>query len=498
GDKNSGFGVLYHNMKHGQLSIKELADFVRERAAVEEAYSKSMQKLSKMANSGSHLGTFTPMWEMFRVSSDKLALCHLELSKKLHDLIKDITRYGEEQVKAHKKSKEEVSGTLDAVQLLQCCTQLLQKSRENYCGKFSEQERLRRDEAPQKELDKAELKTRKAADTLQSSVEKYNSVRKEFEEKMLQSAQRFQDMEAAHLKHMKRLIAAYSHSVEDTHVQIGQVQEEFKHNMENVAIDNLIRRFAEGNGTGTERPGAVAFEGFRFPASIDGVKRTRSKPFRIPGLSKREKETRPVRVSAMLNCTDAPEVDEEGFTIRPDDNATRDPEGHGCSSSDSDFDDYDEPRRFRIQIKPPQSGESIGDQEAERKKLRETVGCLIQPPGAGVSVRRQTTRIAVGVGATPGDGHTQMLCHTGKTAVSFSTTPPSSLNSCDTNFVCRSFPSQSMFGPLLESTFEPDDFTGNVNPLCSVYKANDEWQKCVCVYVCVCVCMCVCVCVCVC
>lgn len=31
GDKNAGFAVLYHNMKHGQLSIKELAEFVRER-----------------------------------------------------------------------------------------------------------------------------------------------------------------------------------------------------------------------------------------------------------------------------------------------------------------------------------------------------------------------------------------------------------------------------------------------------------------------------------
>lgn len=31
GEKNQGFDVLYHNVKHGQVSIKELADFVRER-----------------------------------------------------------------------------------------------------------------------------------------------------------------------------------------------------------------------------------------------------------------------------------------------------------------------------------------------------------------------------------------------------------------------------------------------------------------------------------
>lgn len=47
--------------------------------------------------------TFAPLWEVFRVSSDKLALCHLELTRKLHDLLKDVLRYGEEQLKAHKK-----------------------------------------------------------------------------------------------------------------------------------------------------------------------------------------------------------------------------------------------------------------------------------------------------------------------------------------------------------------------------------------------------------
>lgn len=38
------------------------------------------------------------------------------------------------------------------------------------------------------------------------------------------SPQRFQEVEEAHLRHMKGLIGSYSHSVEDTHVQIGQVR----------------------------------------------------------------------------------------------------------------------------------------------------------------------------------------------------------------------------------------------------------------------------------
>ena len=49
--------------------------------------------------------TFAPMWDVFRVSSDKLALCHLELMRKMNDLIRDINKYGEEQVKIHRKVK---------------------------------------------------------------------------------------------------------------------------------------------------------------------------------------------------------------------------------------------------------------------------------------------------------------------------------------------------------------------------------------------------------
>ena len=47
GEKNEGFGVLYANMKCGIFAIKELADFLKERAKLEEENSKAHAKLSK-------------------------------------------------------------------------------------------------------------------------------------------------------------------------------------------------------------------------------------------------------------------------------------------------------------------------------------------------------------------------------------------------------------------------------------------------------------------
>ncbi|XP_014115374.1 PREDICTED: F-BAR domain only protein 1 [Pseudopodoces humilis] len=452
GEKNHGFDVLYHNMKHGQISTKELADFVRERAAIEENYAKAMVKLSKMATNGTQLGTFAPLWEVFRISSDKLALCHLELMKKLHDLIKEISRYGEEQGRVHKKSKEEVAGTLEAVQLLHGVAQLLPKSKESYHSKCQEYERLRKEGTSQKEIDKAELKSRKAGEALRRAVDKYNAARADFEQRMLDSAMRFQEVEEAHLRHMKGLIGSYSHSVEDTHVQIGQVHEEFKQNVENIGTEMLLRRFAESKGTGRERPGALDFDEYRLAPAQEGPKRSRSKAFRIPGLSRKERERD--AVESPDNELGCPEVDEDGFTVRPD-IARSEAENAGCSSSDSDYDE-DEPRKFYVHIKPVQPREAPGSAEAAVEQLKATVGNLILAPGVGGTVRRQASRHTPSL--TPASGDTEPE---GTPAAGDSTgrgLPAAQLHSGPRKPPQDTPPSAALFGPPLESALEAEEF----------------------------------------
>ncbi|KAM9167034.1 LOW QUALITY PROTEIN: F-BAR domain only protein 1-like [Mergus octosetaceus] len=447
GEKNHGFDVLYHNMKHAQIATKELADFVRERAAIEENYAKAMVKLSKMATNGTQLGTFAPLWEVFRISSDKLALCHLELMKKLHDLIKEIARYGEEQGRVHKKSKEEAAGTLEAVQLLHGVAQLLPKSKESYHSKCQEYERLRKEGTSQKELDKAELKSRKAGEALRRAVDKYNAARADFEQRMLDSAMRFQEVEEAHLRHMKGLIGSYSHSVEDTHVQIGQVHEEFKQNVENIGTEMLLRRFAESKGTGRERPGVLDFDEYRLAPAQEGPKRSRSKAFRIPGLSRKERE----RDAGESPDADAacPEVDEDGFSVRPD-LPHGEAENHGCSSSDSDYDE-DEPRKFYVHIKPVQPRGAGGSaEEATVEQLKATVGNLILPPGVGGTVRRQSSRhVAAPSSAADPEGRLVAGDSTGRGRPAAQTTSKA---------LPDSVPPAALFGPPLESAFEAEDF----------------------------------------
>ncbi|XP_056875144.1 F-BAR domain only protein 2 isoform X8 [Takifugu flavidus] len=408
GEKNNGFDVLYHNMKHGQISSKELTEFIRERSTIEETYARSMNKLAKTAGNFSQLGTFAPAWEVFKSSTEKLAGCHMELVRKLQELIKDVQKYVEEQAKAHKKTKEEVASTLEAVQNIQTTIQALQKSKEIYNSKTVEQERLRKEGATQRDVDKAGVKAKKATETYKSFVEKYASAKSEFEQKMAETAQKFQDIEENHVLHMKDIIHSYSQSVEETHVQIGEVQNEFTRNIVNTSAESLIQKLSESKGTGKERPGPIEFEECNAAIATEGAKPRRRKPFSIPGRRK-DKDTDSTESTEVETANTAngappgyygaidiqnanvPQVDAEGFCIRPEVNDIDAKNNSFYSSSDSE--DEDEPRKFHVEIKPVQPNNGTHQSRATIDELKASIGNIILSPSASGQMRRNQSRI---------------------------------------------------------------------------------------------------------
>uniref|UniRef100_A0A1A8C6T1 F-BAR domain only protein 2 n=1 Tax=Nothobranchius kadleci TaxID=1051664 RepID=A0A1A8C6T1_NOTKA len=386
GEKNNGFDVLYHNMKHGQISTKELSDFIRERSTIEESYARSMTKLAKSAGNFSQLGTFAPMWDIFKSSTEKLAGCHLELVRKLQELIKEVQKYVEEQAKAHKKTKEEVAPTLEAVQNIQSISQALQKSKEIYNAKTVEQERLRKEGATQRDVDKAGVKAKKATETYKSYVEKYATAKSEFEQKMAETAQKFQDIEENHVLQMKEIIRSYSQSVEETHIQIGEVHSEFVRNIENTSLESLIQKLAESKGTGKEGPGPIDFEECNTAIATEGAKPRKRKPFGIPGRRK-DKDTDSTESTEVE--ANVPRVDAEGFCIRPEVNENDAKDNSFYSSSESE--DEEEPKKFHVQIKPVQPNNGIHQNRANIDELKASIGNIILSPSTSGQMRRNAS-----------------------------------------------------------------------------------------------------------
>ncbi|XP_064860819.1 F-BAR domain only protein 2 isoform X2 [Oncorhynchus nerka] len=379
------------------------------RATIEEVYARSMTKLAKSAGNFSQLGTFAPVWDVFKMSTEKLASCHLELVRKLQELIKDVQKYVDDQAKVHKKTKEEVASTNGAVQTIQTTGVALQKSKENYNAKTVDQERLRKEGATQREVDKAGVKAKKATEAYKGLVEKYATAKSEFEQKMAETAQKFQNIEESHIVHMKDIIQSYAQSVDETHVQIGEVHTEFLGNMENTSVEGLIQKLSESKGTGKERPGPIEFEECNTAIATEGAKPRKRKTYAFPGRRKDNKDTdstESTEVEAANNANGAPPgyygtidfqnanvptVDEDGFCIRPEDRNENDAKENSFYSS-SDSEDEDEPRKFRVEIKPVAPNNGTHQSRATIDELKASIGNIsLSPPTTGQMRRNQSS-----------------------------------------------------------------------------------------------------------
>lgn len=348
GEKNQGFACLYHNMKHGQTSTKELADFLRERAMVEETYSKSIIKLAKTASNSTNVGTFAPLWQVLKNATEKLAASHQKLVSKLQDVLKEVQKYGEDQHKKHKVVKGDVQTTADVVTNLQTTTELVARAKEAYHARCIECEKLKKEGITGKDLEKAEAKNKKAMEEYKALIDKYAKLREEFQKKMTDTCQKFQTIEEDHLRKLKEFIQSYSGAVHECQQSIDLVHTEFNEQCEELSELKLIELFAEAKGTGKEQPAVIEFEECdlsNIPTpEPEKLKKKKAKKAK----KKKDKDGNSPGDSPDMNT---PQVDEEGFSIKPSEE-----QGHQAfySESDSDSDvEVDKTKKIHVEIKPP-------------------------------------------------------------------------------------------------------------------------------------------------
>ncbi|XP_065348397.1 F-BAR domain only protein 2 isoform X8 [Cloeon dipterum] len=438
GEKNSGFDVLYHNMKHGVIASKELSEYLRERAIIEENICKLLTKHAKTASGTTSHGTFSPLWTLLRNSSEKLSSLHGQMFQKISELVKDVTKYSEELHKKHKTVKEEESVTLEVVQSIQTTTLAVQKAKDTYTQRSLELDKLRKENGSAKDIEKSEVKVRKAQEEYKALVEKYASTKEDFEKKMYIACKHFQDVEEAHVRQMKEFLNTYADDILNNHDQIGQVHMEFKRSCLDMTVDKLLEQFVLNKYTGLEKPEQIDFEevsvsggavssgsmGGGQGGDVSSLKDEKSNgggdkpvkkesaaedsPPRSPYTSistwttgflrsrREKKKEKKAKKNSKKDSQDnnsnkedksdgedkddgssrksgsppPPEVDDEGYRIRPKVDTWENEKNNFYSSSDTDTED-DRERKIHVQIKPQINGSTV--MSASVDELRATV-----------------------------------------------------------------------------------------------------------------------------
>ncbi|XP_061392988.1 F-BAR domain only protein 2 [Musca vetustissima] len=241
-------------MKFGLQASKELSEFFREKSNIEEQNSKLMSKLAHKASTGTLNSTFAPIWTILRTSAEKLSTLHMQMVQKLSELVKDVAKYADELHKKQRAVKEEEAQTLECVKAIQLSTSEVQKAKDIYSGKVQELEKMRKENASQKDIDKMENKLRKLQEEYKVLLDKHNPIKIEFERRMTQTCKRFQEIEEVHLRQMKEFLSTYLELLQNNHDMVGQVHSDFKRQFLDMTVDKLLEQFVLNKYTGLEKP----------------------------------------------------------------------------------------------------------------------------------------------------------------------------------------------------------------------------------------------------
>ncbi|XP_071517195.1 F-BAR domain only protein 2 isoform X8 [Panulirus ornatus] len=446
GEEHNGWNVLYQNMKQGQTASKELAEFFKERWSIDETYSKSLIKLANKASTNTEKGTCTPIFLVLRQSSEKLSSIHSHTVQRVQDLVKEVVKYNDDLHKKHKGVKDEESQTEEIVKTIQATSGLAQKARETYSQRCQDLEKVRRDGASPKELEKAEAKLRKAHDEYRTLVEKYNSIREEFEKRMTTSCMRFQTVEETHLAQMLQFVQTYISVLQSNHEAMGQIHRDLLSQYSQYSVEKLLDQFALSKHTGLEKPNAMVFEdagslgsavsGQQSPEPADqskssaedggggggsssgsvlagGFLRSRRerknkekkvKKKKDPDSSSNKEEksdnetnddtgpkTSELITTSVIPTSDKgnasgqpPSVDDEGFSLRPQELKPSGDDNSFDSSSDSDS-DGEADKKIHVEIKPISNGSA--PMSASVDELRATIEGMSLSPVSFASPR---------------------------------------------------------------------------------------------------------------
>ncbi|KAK8382496.1 hypothetical protein O3P69_015413 [Scylla paramamosain] len=453
GEEHNGWNVLYQNMKQGQTASKELAEFFKERWSIDETYSKSLVKLANKANSNTEKGTCAPIFGVLRQSSEKLSTIHSTTVQRVQELVKEVVKYNDELHKKHKVVKDEESQTEEIVKSIQATSGLAQKAKETYGQRCQDLEKVRRDGASPKELEKAEAKLKKAHDEYRSLVDKYNNIREEFEKRMTTSCMNFQSVEETHLAQMLKFVKTYIGVLQSNHEAMGQVHQDLLNQYSKYSVEKLLDMFALSKHTGLEKPNAMVFEesesigsgvsGQQSPEPADqskasvedtggsgggsagGVLAGGSVVVTKPGFlrSRRDKKIKEKKVkkkkdadsssnkeeksdnegnddsgaktsdAATVPVTSASDkgsisgqtlnVDEEGFSVRPQESKAAGEDNSFDSSSDTDSDAEPE-KKIHVEIKPISNGNAPMSPSVD--ELRATIEGISLSPASYPSI----------------------------------------------------------------------------------------------------------------
>ncbi|GAA6091839.1 proline-serine-threonine phosphatase-interacting protein 2 isoform X1 [Tachysurus ichikawai] len=104
----AGYDAILQHLNDGKRTCKEIEDFMKARAAIEEKYAKELLGLSKKVCGHNEMNTLKRSLDVFKLQTEQVSMSHLHLAQAMRDEAKKLEEFREKQKDARKKVEQQM------------------------------------------------------------------------------------------------------------------------------------------------------------------------------------------------------------------------------------------------------------------------------------------------------------------------------------------------------------------------------------------------------
>uniref|UniRef100_A0A673NAL1 Proline-serine-threonine phosphatase interacting protein 2 n=1 Tax=Sinocyclocheilus rhinocerous TaxID=307959 RepID=A0A673NAL1_9TELE len=273
----AGYDGIIQHLNDGKRTCKEIEDFMKARAAIEEKYAKELLGLSKKVCGHSEMNTLKRSLDVFKLQTESVSLSHLHLAQTMREEAKKLEDFREKQKEARKKVEQH----MDALHKQKAA----QYKKTAEAKKTYEQKCRDKEEAEQNMNRNATTSSSKQQEKVRNILTKINELmkydriysqnvsllgkmREEWLNEHVKACEFFEKQEVERINTLRNIVWTHLNHLSQQCVTSDELYEEVRKSLEQCNIQEDIEHFINLRRTGDKPPGTLSSRAKDFPTDL--------------------------------------------------------------------------------------------------------------------------------------------------------------------------------------------------------------------------------------
>uniref|UniRef100_A0A8C7MRP3 Proline-serine-threonine phosphatase-interacting protein 2 n=1 Tax=Oncorhynchus kisutch TaxID=8019 RepID=A0A8C7MRP3_ONCKI len=259
-----GYDSIIQHLNDGKKTCKEIEDFMKARASIEEKYAKELLGLSKKVCGCNEMNTLKRSLDVFKLQTEHVSLSHLQLAQTMRDEAKKLEDFRERQKEARKKVEQQ----MDALHKQRATqfkkTMESKKTYEQKCRDKEEAEQnMNRNASTSNAKQQEKVSFREKVSKLyMQNVTVLGKIREDWQKEHVKACEGFEKQEVERINTLRNMVWTHLNQLSQQCVTSDELYEEVRKSLEHCDIQEDIEHFVNLRRTGDKPPAPILYDNF--------------------------------------------------------------------------------------------------------------------------------------------------------------------------------------------------------------------------------------------